>query len=90
MKKYQFKFFDVPPPPADLIAELNKEGNLGWRFVHGIGTPTGLKFLMERPSEEEVDQTDIDAYNDAQKEAELIARFGPGNARPLDSKISLR
>ena len=93
MKKVQFKWFDVPQaPPEEMMVSLNKEGAVGWHFVHGVGTPTGLKFLMERVTDEEVDATDIEAYEKAQREAELVAKFGPqtGTGPNSGNTISIR
>ena len=78
MKKIQFKWFNVPNPPEDFMDDLSREGALGWRFVHGVGTPTGLRFILERITDEEVDDTDVEAYEKAKKEAALVAQFGPG------------
>lgn len=97
MNKVQFRFFDVPQSPTttpeDIILGLNREGSLGWRFVHGVGTPAGLKFLMQRETDEQVDQADVEAYAKAQKEAELLAKFAPGptmSTPPPGSTVVLR
>ncbi len=76
MKRYEYKLFDMPP--TDLEGLLNKEGQVGWRPIHPIGTPQGMKFLMERISDEDVSPEDIAAHQKAVKEAELAAKFGIG------------
>jgi len=85
MKKIQSKWFVVPNDPDELMTALNKEGSLGWAFVHGIGTPAGLRFLLQRTTDEDVDVSDIVAYEKEKKEAELLAKFAPGPA-----KVNLR
>lgn len=82
MKKVEFKFYSVlQVTPEQLVVELNKEGSQGWRFVHGMMGPTGLMFIMERISDEDVAPEDIESYQKAQKEAELVAKFGPNTQR---------
>jgi len=88
MKQIEYKLFDIPP--SDLEGELNKEGKLGWRAAHAIGTPAGLKFLMERTSDKDVDAEDIAQYLREQHQSELLSKFGigghdgkPPNAGPI-------
>ena len=88
MKKVEFKFVDIvqTQKPDELIATLNQEGALGWHFVHAVGVPGGMKFMMQRETDENVYQADLDAYDKAKKDAELLARFGLGNATSSDPR----
>lgn len=54
MKKWEVKLINVGQS-TDVEAELNKEGQAGWRFAHGLATPFGMKFLLERQLDEDVD-----------------------------------
>ncbi len=67
MKKWQVKLINISQQ-TDLEAELNKEGEAGWRFAHALATPFGVKFLLERQLDEDVDGK---TYTD-----ELAKKFG--------------
>jgi hypothetical protein len=67
MKKWQVKMIAVGQQ-TDVEAELNAEGQNGWRFAHALATPFGVKFLLERQLDEEVAE---DAKTD-----ELMKKFG--------------
>ena len=82
MKKIQTKIFFPPPNVEQMVTDLNKENSLGWRFIHAIQTQAGIIFMLERTTDEDVDATDVEAYEKAKKEAELIAQFGPGPLLP--------
>jgi hypothetical protein len=81
MKRVEYKMFDIPA--TDLEGALNVEGRSGWRAAHPIGTPTGMKFLMERVLDESVTTEDLEASRKAAHESELMAKFGPGGSLPL-------
>ena len=67
MKKWQVKTLNVGQQ-TDVEAELNREGQMGWRFAHALMTPFGVKFILERQLDEEVDGQ---AFTD-----ELAKKFG--------------
>ena len=70
MKKYQFKLFSIPQ--TDLDVALNVEGQLAYHPIQAMQTPFGMKFLLERQLDEDVDLTaDQQAASDA-----LAAKFG--------------
>jgi len=67
MKKWEVKLLSVGQQ-TDLEVELNAEGQAGWRFAHALQTPFGIKFLLERQQDEEVDGF--------VKSDELMKKFG--------------
>jgi hypothetical protein len=67
MKKWAVKLLNVGAQ-TDLEVELNKEGQAGWRFAHAVATPFGVKFVLER-------QLDEDVEGDV-KQDELMKKFG--------------
>jgi hypothetical protein len=67
MKKWEVKTINVSQQ-TDLEAELNAEGQNGWRFAHALATPFGVKFLLERQLDEEVSAAD--------NTSELMKKFG--------------
>jgi hypothetical protein len=67
VKQWRFKLINVTQQ-TDLEAELNKEGESGWRFAHALATPFGIKLVLERQLDEDVDGK---AYTD-----ELAKKFG--------------
>jgi 16S rRNA A1518/A1519 N6-dimethyltransferase RsmA/KsgA/DIM1 with predicted DNA glycosylase/AP lyase activity len=82
MKKLQTKLFFPPPNVEQMVIDINKENALGWRFIHAIQTQAGIIFMMERTTDEDVNDADVEAYEKAKKEAELLAQFGPGPIPP--------
>lgn len=68
MKKWQTKLMDVSAQ-TDVEKELNQAGESGWRFVNILATPAGVKFVLERQSDEDVDDKEAKTY-------ELMKKFG--------------
>jgi hypothetical protein len=67
MKKWDVKMISVGAN-TDVEAELKAEGQNGWRFAHALQTPFGVKFVLERQLDEEVEVVS--------KDDELAKKFG--------------
>ena len=67
MKQWQAKLLSVGQN-TDVELELNELGKAGWHFMSALGTPFGVKFLLQRQLDEEVDGQ---AFTD-----ELARKFG--------------
>lgn len=74
MKKLQVKLMDLDAK-TDLEAELNLAGQLGWSFKHAVGTPQGMKFVLERTLDEEVTTAEINAEAEQIYQKELMKKF---------------
>jgi hypothetical protein len=55
MKKWQAKTIMVTQS-TDIDAELTTEGEAGWHLVCPIATPFGIKFILERQLDEDINE----------------------------------
>jgi hypothetical protein len=64
MKQWEVKLLNVGQQ-TDLEVELNELGKSGWHFATALGTPFGIKFLLQRETDRDVSDSD-----------ELAKKFG--------------
>ena len=64
MKQWECKILNLVQQ-MDIEAEVNELGKTGWHFATLIGTPFGVKMLMQRETDLDVDGGD-----------ELAKKFG--------------
>lgn len=72
MKKWEVKLMNATQN-TDVEAELNAEGQQGWRFAHMLATPFGVKFVLERQLDEEVAVVDVEEAKRQAAEAQELA-----------------